>query len=201
MSGVALFIAMLISAIIPGPSVMAVISRSISSGSRHGLVLALGILFADYIFICFALLGLSTASSLLGDFAVFIKYFGASYLFWLAFRIWRADIALTEQAISKSGSLLSTTLVGLIIGLANPKAILFYMGFFPAFVDLTRIGLHDVAIILLISTTAVGGVLCFYAFVAAKASYLFKGDKARRMLNRLSSSILASCGVLLVTQT
>jgi len=200
MSGVALFIAMLISAIIPGPSVMAVISRSINSGVKHGLLMTLGILIADYIFICFALAGLSTISSLLGDFAVLIKYVDASYLFWLAFCLWRAEITLTEEAAPQKGSLLATAFVGLIIGLANPKAILFYMGFFPAFIELSSIGFYDVVIILLISTIAVGGVLCLYACLAARASHLFKGDKARRMLNRLSSGILASCGFLLTTR-
>ena len=180
MSGVALFVAMLISALIPGPSVMAVISRSIMSGARHGLMVTRGILLADYIFICLALTGLSTISSILGEFSVVLKYFGASYLLWLAYFTWQADITLSEDVESQTNSLTATVLVGLVIGLANPKAILFYMGFFPAFVELSSIVLYEVVIILLISTFAVGGVLSGYALASAKARYLFKGKMAGR---------------------
>jgi len=197
LSGIALFVAMLISALIPGPSVMAVVSRSISDGARHGLRLTFGILLADYIFICLALTGLSTISSILGEFGVVFKYFGASYLLWLAYCTWRAEITLNEEVACQTNSLRSTILVGLVIGLANPKAILFYMGFFPAFVELSSIGPHEVMIILLISTFAVGGVLSIYALVGAKVRHVFKGEKARTLMNRLSGTVLASCAVLL----
>ena len=106
-------------------------------------------------------------------------------------------LGFSHEVESQSNSLTSTILVGLVIGLANPKAILFYMGFFPAFVELSNIGAHEVMIILLTSTFAVGGVLSAYALAGAKARHVFKGDKARTRMNRLSSTILASCGVLL----
>lgn len=87
-SGVALFFAMSVSALIPGPSVMAVVSRSMVSGVRNGLMVVLGVLIADFIFICFALSGLLAVTSLLGAFAVYIKYAGAAYLIGLAYLTW-----------------------------------------------------------------------------------------------------------------
>lgn len=200
MSGIALFFAMSISALIPGPSVMAVISRSISSGVNNGLMVTLGIVIADYVFICLALTGLSTLFSLFGELTVWLKYLGASYLLWLAYRTWQLDIAPTAGVGPQSEKLTTNVFVGLFIGLANPKAILFYLGFFPAFIELSSIGLNEVVIILLISTIAVGGVLSAYACVGDKARHLFKGSLARRVLNRLSSSILASCAILLVVK-
>jgi threonine/homoserine/homoserine lactone efflux protein len=201
MSGIALFFAMLMSALIPGPSVMAVTSRAIASGAQHGLMVTLGILFADYIFICLALTGLSTVSSLLGELAVFVKYLGAIYLIGLAYRTWQSDIVISEGVESTNGSLSSNVIVGLFIGLSNPKAILFYLGFFPAFIELSSIGLFDVFTILLISTISVGGVLSMYACTGSKARHLFKSYNARRILNRLSSSILALCGIFLVAKS
>ena len=49
-SGIALFIAMALFAAIPGPSVLAVVSRSISYGLMQGLLVVVGVFFADYIF-------------------------------------------------------------------------------------------------------------------------------------------------------
>ena len=200
MSGIALFIAMLISALIPGPSVMAVVSRSITSGVKHGLLVTLGIIIADYIFICLALSGLSAASSLLEELAELLKYLAGAYLLLLAYRLWRADIVLSKETNFKNDHLSSTLFSGVLLGLANPKAILFYMGFFPAFIELSNIRINEVVIILLIATIAVGGVLSVYACVGAKARHLFKGKKALRMMNRLSSGVLASCAVLLTAK-
>lgn len=199
-SGILLFFSMLISALIPGPCVMAIISRSITLGARHGLMVALGTQLADYILICLALTGLSTISSILGQFTIVLQYLGASYLIWLAYRIWRTDIVLSEEIELKADRLTSSLFVGLVTGLANPKAILFYMGFLPAFIELSSIRFHEVVIILLISTFAVGGVLSAYACVGAKVRHLFRDQKTRRMMNRVSSGILASCGVILATK-
>lgn len=197
MSAVLLFFSMLISALMPGPSVMAIIFRSITLGARCGLMVALGTQLADYILICLALIGLSTISSILGEYTQVLQYVGASYLLWLAYRTWRENIVLSEEVEPKAGSLTSSFLVGLVAGLANPKAILFYMGFLPAFIELSSIRFHEIVIILLISTFAVGGVLSAYACAGAKVRHLFRGQKTRRMMNRLSSGLLASCGVIL----
>lgn len=199
-SGIALFFAMLLSALIPGPSVMAVVSRAMTSGTRHGLMVTLGIVFADYIFIALALTGLSAVSSLLGELAAVLKYLGGGYLIWLAYRTWTSEVVLSEVVESGKASLIGNLVTGLMIGLSNPKAILFYMGFFPAFIELSTIGPYEVLTILGISTFAVGGVLSLYACAGAKARDLFQGYQARRLLNRISGTVLASCGAMLAVR-
>lgn len=199
-SAVALFFAMLVSALIPGPSVMAVVSRSIVTGVSHGLVVVLGVLIADFIFICIALSGLMAVSSLLGELAIYIKYVGASYLIWLAYLTWKAKAATDEISGPKNTKLFSNGIAGFFIGISNPKAILFYMGFFPAFIELSSIGIYQVLAIILIEICAVGGVLAAYAYAGSKARYFFQDDKAKSKLNKLSSGILASCGVLLLVK-
>jgi len=199
-SAVALFFAMLVSALIPGPSVMAVVSRSIVTGVSHGLVVVLGVLIADFIFICIALSGLLAVSSLLGELAIYIKYVGASYLIWLAYLTWKAKAATDEISGAKNTKLISNGIAGFFIGISNPKAILFYMGFFPAFIELSSMGGYQVLAIILIEVCAVGGVLAAYAYAGSKARYFFQDDKAKSKLNKLSSGILASCGVLLLVK-
>ncbi|CAK2037401.1 MULTISPECIES: LysE family translocator [Vibrio] len=200
-SGIALFVAMLLSAAIPGPSVLAVLSRSLSFGWKQGLLVVLGVLIADYIFIFLALSGLSALASAMGEFATVIKYVGVAYLFWLAYTTWTSDVSESSSTSSEQGMKASSVIIGLLMTVSNPKAILFYMGFFPAFIDLKTFTTTDVMMILVISTVAVGGVLSLYACTASKARFVFQGRSAKMLLNRLSGGFLATCGALLATKT
>ncbi|MBT9242466.1 LysE family translocator [Vibrio splendidus] len=200
-SGIALFVAMLLSAAIPGPSVLAVLSRSLSYGWKQGLLVVLGVLIADYIFIFLALSGLSALASAMGEFATVIKYVGVAYLFWLAYTTWTSDVSESSSTSSEQGTKASSVTIGLLMTVSNPKAILFYMGFFPAFIDLKTFTTTDVMMILVISTVAVGGVLSLYACTASKARFVFQGRSAKTLLNRLSGGFLATCGALLATKT
>ncbi|MEZ8018088.1 LysE family translocator [Vibrio splendidus] len=199
-SGIALFVAMLLSAAIPGPSVLAVLSRSLSYGWKQGLLVVLGVLIADYIFVFLALSGLSALASAMGEFATVIKYVGVTYLFWLAYTTWTSDVSESSSTSSEQGTKASSVIIGLLMTVSNPKAILFYMGFFPAFIDLKTFTTTDVVMILVISTVAVGGVLSLYACTASKARFVFQGRSAKTLLNRLSGGFLATCGALLATK-
>ncbi|MFA0158622.1 LysE family translocator [Vibrio sp. 10N.261.46.A3] len=200
-SGIALFVAMLLSAAIPGPSVLAVLSRSLSYGWKQGLLVVLGVLIADYIFIFLALSGLTALASAMGEFATVIKYVGVAYLFWLAYTTWTSDVSESSSTSSEQGTKASSVIIGLLMTVSNPKAILFYMGFFPAFIDLKTFTTTDVMMILVISTIAVGGVLSLYACTASKTRFVFQGRSAKTLLNRLSGGFLATCGALLATKT
>ncbi|WP_086775188.1 LysE family translocator [Vibrio coralliirubri] len=200
-SGIALFVAMLLSAAIPGASVLAVLSRSLSYGWKQGLLVVLGVLIADYIFIFLALSGLSALASAMGEFATVIKYVGVAYLFWLAYTTWTSDVSESSSTSSEQRTKASSVIIGLLMTVSNPKAILFYMGFFPAFIDLKTFTTTDVMMILVISTVAVGGVLSLYACTASKARFVFQGRSAKTLLNRLSGGFLATCGALLATKT
>nr|WP_240797151.1 LysE family translocator [Vibrio tasmaniensis] len=127
-SGIALFVAMLLSVAIPGPSVLAVLSRSLSYGWKQGLLVVLGVLIADYIFIFLALSGLSALASAMGEFATVIKYVGVTYLFWLAYTTWTSDVSESSSTSSEQGTKASSVTIGLLMTVSNPKAILYFKG-------------------------------------------------------------------------
>ena len=82
-TSIALFISMVVLALLPGPGILVVMARSVSAGLRHGVSATVGIVAGDFVFITLALLGLATLSSVLGELFIFIKYIGAAYLIWL----------------------------------------------------------------------------------------------------------------------
>ncbi|GGQ17167.1 LysE family translocator [Shewanella litoralis] len=80
---IALFFTMLVLAIVPGPAVFAVVSRSFSNGFSHGVAMTIGVLLGDFAYILLALFGLSAIANAMGPAFELIKYASALYLCWL----------------------------------------------------------------------------------------------------------------------
>ena len=70
----ALFTAMIALALVPGPTVLIVVSRTLSLGLKQGLITVLGMLCADFIFILLAIFSLSALADFMGSFFIIIKY-------------------------------------------------------------------------------------------------------------------------------
>lgn len=194
---VALIVAMSILALIPGPAVFAVSAQAMARGFKPAAIMTLGIVAGDYVFVCLSLAGLLAVAQLLGDFFTVIKYLGALYLFWLAWSLWRTAKQGTPSSIPGTGAS-SGFFTGLFITLGNPKAILFYVGFFPAFLDLTQLTFWDIGIILLVTAVTVGGITLAYAFLASKLGQSFLNSPLRQRFNQGAALVLASTGAVIL---
>ena len=135
----------------------------------------------------------------MGSFFVFIKYAGAIYLVWLGIKLLLTKYSSVEVKPVVELSFISNFVAGLVTTVSNPKAILFYVGFFPAFINVESATLIAIWQLLFVATMAVGGVMAGYAYAASKASCFFKRPKAARNLNVAAGTILVSSGVLLAT--
>jgi threonine/homoserine/homoserine lactone efflux protein len=193
----ALFVAMMVLAAIPGVSVLAVTARSASAGFAHGVLTTAGIVVGDIIFIIIAILGLSLLAATLGDLFILVKYIGGAYLIWLGIKLWRIQSSRGRAAGNTQNSPSSSFLTGLFITLGDQKAILFYLGFYPAFVDLAALTLLDSCIIIIIATIAVGSVKLVYAYIASSAVQL-TGSQPYRAINIIAGSVLFTVGLFLI---
>lgn len=200
-SSLALFSAMIVLALLPGPGILAVIARTLSANLRHGLSTVAGIVAGDFVFITLALLGLATLSELMGSLFVIVKYVGAAYLIWLGVSMMRSTDTNLNAGPVKPSSHIASFSAGLLTTLGNPKAILFYLSFFPAFLDLTQISALDMAAIYAIATVAVGGVMCAYAYAAYKAKHSFRVSRAGRFLRYGSGTLLLGSGVFVAARS
>lgn len=196
-----LFAALFVLAIIPGPGVFTVVARSMASGFFHGLTTVFGIVFGDYIFIILSLYGLSTLAATMESLFILIKYAGAFYLAWLGFKLILTKHSAVEVRPIAELSLLSNFIAGLATTLSNPKAILFYLSIFPAFINMQNVTIVEVWKLLLVTTIAVGSVMAAYAYAASKANLIFKSSNATKTLNLTAGSIMIGSGVLLATKS
>jgi threonine/homoserine/homoserine lactone efflux protein len=192
----ALFGAMAFLAAVPSVSVLAVSARAVSAGFLHGAVVAFGIVAADILFILLALFGLALLADALGDAFIWVKYAGAIYLIVLGASVLRAGAQWTGEAAAAENSRLSSFMSGFLITLGDQKAIFFYLGFLPAFVDLASVTVADTALVMAVTVVAVGGVKVVYAFVAARSGRLL-GAQAGRLMNAAAGLVMIAVGAFL----
>lgn len=195
----ALFLAMVVLAAVPSVSVLAVTARSASHGFLHGAATALGVVVGDLVFVLLALFGLVLLVEALGGLFFLVKYVGGAYLILLGARLWKARSAAARQLAPARPSLLSGVTTGLLITLADQKAVLFYLGFFPAFVDLRALSAVDVALLVAVTLIAVGGVKLVYAYAAHRAGSLL-GQRTSSTLNALAACVMILAGVVVLVR-
>lgn len=191
---------MIVLAFLPSVSALVVSSRSAAQGFTHGFFTTLGIAVGDIVFILIAIYGLSFLAGWMGNHFVFVKYLGGAYLMWLGAALWRSTPKAGRVEDNIQASLLSSFMTGLLITLGDQKAILFYLGFLPAFLDLGAVSVFDTATIIVISTVAIGAAKLVYAFMAARASVIFKDTKVHKGINIVVGSVMISVGVLLIAK-
>lgn len=190
----ALFAAMVVLASIPSVSVLAVVGRSTAFGVGHGLLTAAGIVAGDLVLMMVAILGLAAVAASLGGWFVVIQYAGAAYLVWSGVRLWLARGGAGSVADPGRASAWASFVAGLAITLADQKAILFYLAFFPAFVDLQTLRGTDVAMITAVTIIAVGGAKCVYAVLAERLGRRVAGS-AGRWVNRIAAAVMIAAGL------
>jgi threonine/homoserine/homoserine lactone efflux protein len=125
--------------VVPGPSVMFIVSRGVALGRRVALITALGNSAGVYVQMVFVALGLG---AIVGrSIAVFngIKLAGALYLVWLGIQAirHRRDLGRTLDTAQTAGSSRSVFVEGFIVGVTNPKAIVFFAAILPQFITET----------------------------------------------------------------
>jgi len=116
----------------PGPDILYVVSLSIASGWKKGVITALGLISGLVFHTLAVAFGVGFLLERFPILFIFLKIVGALYLTFLAFQSW-----CQKEQLSKSNKdvnpFLKQYTTGLVMNLTNPKVSLFFLGFFPAF--------------------------------------------------------------------
>ena len=133
-----LTIATFVYAISPGPGLFAVLAISTRYGAMPAMWLSFGHTVGDIIYVTVAMLALSALAEIISNSLLYVKILGASYLIYIGYQQWRSKGVSFEQS-NKKESILKLLLAGFIVGVTNPKTIIFYLSFLPIFVDLNNL--------------------------------------------------------------
>ena len=182
--------------VIPGPTILTVISYSISHGRRANLPLVAAVALGDSTALVFSLLGLGAllAASLFW-FSV-IKIVGGLYLLYLGFRLLRTNGGRTElftpEHLDSTWKLFTNTYL---VTTLNPKSIMFFIAFLPHFIDHTsqvapQLWLLAITFIILATVNA-----ALYAIFASSARRLLSSSRVQRRFNLAGGSLLSIAGI------
>jgi len=195
----ALFGAMTLLALTPSMSVFAVTANAARGGFVPGAFTALGIVLGDLVFIFFAIFGLALLAENFGNLFFLLKYAGGLYLIWLGVSLWRSRRKEMKEVVTTASSLMNSFMTGLLITISDQKALLFYLGFFPAFLDLAALTALDIGLVALLSAVAVGGVKLGYAYTAARTR-LKLGSRTSERSSVLAACIMITIGTIMIVQ-
>jgi threonine/homoserine/homoserine lactone efflux protein len=177
--------------VIPGPSVMYIITRSVSQGRAAGLVSVVGMHTGTIPYVLASAFGLSALLTASSTAFTVIQYLGAGYLVWLGVSKLRAlrsgtDLELEQVPLRRVFG------QAVVVSLLNPKTLIFFTAFLPQFVDPDR-GAVVGQVLFFCAGFLVLGVLSdgTYALLASALS-----GKLRRPANR--RKLDTSCGIVYV---
>jgi threonine/homoserine/homoserine lactone efflux protein len=120
----------------PGPDILYVLTQSISNGKKYGIATALGLVSGILVHTTLIALGVSAVIKESEIIFTVIKIFGACYLLWIAYQVYNAPASITLNTQAKpQKSLLALVKQGFIMNVLNPKVTLFFLAFFPGFID------------------------------------------------------------------
>ena len=121
---------------VPGPSVMFVVSRAVALGRRAALVTVVGNAAGVYVQLLLVAAGLGAIVERSVTLFAMIKFAGALYLMWLGFQAIRHRSRLGDalDGTAAGGSSRTVFTEGFIVGVANPKAIVFFAAILPQFI-------------------------------------------------------------------
>lgn len=183
-------------AITPGPGVFALLARSLASGAKPCISMALGMAVSDVIYLILACFGLAVIAEQWAGLFMGIRFIGAFYLLFLGWKMWIAspDASLNNCVDSTTLSISRGLLQGFLISASNPKVIFFYIAFLPSIMDLSSLTSADIALASGITLIGLMMGLMLVAICASSARRFFTSPKAVKGLNRTSGGIMIGAG-------
>lgn len=190
-------LATLLILIIPGPTIILVISQAVTHGRKSVVPLVVGVLLGDFTAMTCSLLGLGVILSASAFLFSIFKWVGALYLLYLGIQMWRSNPQEHSDAGSgQKNSARSLLQRSFIVTALNPKSIAFFVAFLPQFMDPLKPVLPQM--------TLLGGTFLFlavcnaalYAIFAGQLSEQIRKERVRKWFNRCGGSALIGAGII-----
>src|ERR1700733_3221440 len=183
----------------PGPGVAALVARVLGQGLSGLAPFIAGYFIGDMIWLTLAATGLVVIAKTFAGVFIAIKFAGAVYLLYLAWRMATAP-AVIGAAPTEATRGWRAFLGSLSLTLGNPKVMVFFLSIMPLVVDvrtLTALALFELA---LVCGVVISATLALYALAANRARILLRSTRAMRFVNRAAGGLMAGVAVAVATR-
>ena len=192
----AFLVASAILLVIPGPTVLTVVSYSLSHGRRAAVPLTVAVALGDATALTMSLLGLGALLAASAFWFTLVKLIGGIYLLYLGVGLLRSGLRPAKaSALIGPGSRRRLFADTYVVTALNPKSILFFVAFLPQFVDPSvpaapQLWLLGISFVVLAAINA-----ALYAVFAATARRVLTSPAAGRYLHLTGGSLLTAAGI------
>lgn len=181
--------------IIPGPTILLVVSYGLGQGWRAALPTAIGVALGDFTAMTLSMLGLGALLAASGSLFTLVKLAGAAYLIWLGVKLWRAGGKLEASPRHNRETSLKMMAHAWLVTAMNPKSITFFVAFLPQFLDQSGDFWHQMLIFeATFIVLAFANVIC-YGLLASKARSLVRSERVIGAFNRVGGGLLIGAGM------
>ena len=186
--------------LIPGPTILTVISYSVTHGKRANVPLVLAVALGDSTALVVSLLGLGTLLATSAVWFTVIKWIGGLYLLYLGISLLRNGVsAPQDHSPAMSGSRWKLFANTWLVTALNPKGIVFFIAFLPQFLNAAeavapQLWILSITFVLLATLNAT-----VYAVFAGSARQLLSSPAAQKRFNLAGGSLLSIAGIWALT--
>lgn len=180
----------------PGPAIAFVIARSMGKGLQGLPWFAAGFVAGDLLLFTLAASGLAFVAKSFESVFMVIRYAGAAYLLYLAWKIWTAPVQSVDihaESVRESGW--KAFLSSFTLTMGNPKPIIFFVSIMPLVVDMQAMDLTTYLEMAAIIVVVFTPVLVTTAFLADRARRIFRSPKAISRINKGTGAVMAGAAV------
>ncbi len=184
--------------IIPGPTILLVVSYALGQGWRTALPMAVGVALGDFTAMTLSMLGIGALLAASATVFTILKWIGAAYLVWLGIKLFRAGGTLQAEPRRSAASSLRMLGHAWLVTALNPKSITFFVAFLPQFLDRsgdfwTQMLIFEATFLVLAFLNALG-----YALAASRARQAVANPRVLSIVNRTGGTLLIGAGVATV---
>lgn len=180
----------------PGPGIAAILARVLGRGTSGAFAFTAGLALGDVVWLTIAILGLAAVAQVFQAVFVAIKYVGAAYLLYLAWKLWTAPAHAHDVVPDMSiAGRVRLFLAGLAVTLGNPKVMVFYLALLPNIIDLKEVTVWGWLELSLVVLAVLAVVFGSYVALAARTRRLLTSPRAMRFVNRGTGAVMATAAV------
>lgn len=184
----------------PGPAVFLVVSQGMKAGFKASLRGTLGIMTGELIFFVLSALGLGALLIASQTLFTIVKWLGAAYLVYLGLQMIISSFKKSDVEEEKlEAAPVKFYRQGLVMQLANPKAILFFTALLPQFINPELPATYQFVVLGLVSIIVQGSTLLAYGWLAERGGRWLKESRFAKWLDRSAGAFLIGAGVKLAT--